>query len=355
MLKVLQIVKRFGPVGGMERYVWELSHALAELGVEVHVVCEQSPILSKHTNIYTHILGINPPKPRWLSMLQFSHQVEQWVDKNKTHSFIIHSHERTSSHHVTTFHSTLFANIRQKQWWKRLSLRVAVWLYLEKRELCSKHVKAVLPNSDLIYAELQQMYPCIGERLNKPAYPATHPIAEHSTDKKKAADKKIIFVGQEWQRKGLEKAVQIVKAIRESHPNLLFLVLGPKPDDIQHLFNDWQDGYQLLGWEESLPHLKQADLLLHPATAEAYGMAIAEASNVGVPVVISDQCGIASQVTEQSGQVLMVESSIEQWADTCINELNRTSTVTTIGKNWQELAKQHIDIYNQITTPHPSD
>ena len=38
---VVQVVRRFGCVGGMESYVWFLSHELARLDYQVVVVCEE--------------------------------------------------------------------------------------------------------------------------------------------------------------------------------------------------------------------------------------------------------------------------------------------------------------------------
>jgi len=34
-LNIVLIVRRYGPVGGMERYVWEMSREIAELGHRV--------------------------------------------------------------------------------------------------------------------------------------------------------------------------------------------------------------------------------------------------------------------------------------------------------------------------------
>ena len=38
----IHIVRRYGPVGGMERYVWELTHALAKQGQKVKIICERA-------------------------------------------------------------------------------------------------------------------------------------------------------------------------------------------------------------------------------------------------------------------------------------------------------------------------
>ena len=52
MLEVAHVVRRYGPVGGMERYVWELTHALSKLGVNVTVVCEKCFAVSANLNLH---------------------------------------------------------------------------------------------------------------------------------------------------------------------------------------------------------------------------------------------------------------------------------------------------------------
>jgi len=347
MLKTVQVVRRFGVSGGMERYVWELSHALADLGVQVHILCEQSDKNTEHKNINIHHLKRVTPKPRWLAMLRFSSNVSTWVKNNSGNDWVIHSHERTAVHHVSTFHGPPFAHIYNKPWYKRASIRVAMWLYLERRELCASQVKVILPNSDLILNDLKKMYPCAREVLLSPAYPGVNKpekIIETQKDKKV-----ILFVGKEWKRKGLEKAEKIVKKIRENDSSIELWVVGPDKKEIKHLFKDWNSGLQLFGWQDASKFMPLASLLLHPAVSEPYGMAIAEATNYEVPVVISDQCGIASQVSGGSGSVVDIKANIDEWIYSCLKELNRKDLVISVGKSWQELAQQHIEIYKKIS------
>jgi len=323
-----------------------LSHALADLDVQVHILCEQSNQNINHKNIRVHYLKRVLPKPRWLAMLRFSSNVSTWIKNNAGNDWIIHSHERTAVHHVSTFHGPPFAHIYNKPWYKRASIRVAMWLYLEHRELCASQVKVVLPNSDLIFNDLKRLYPCVRELICLPAYPG---VNKSNKIIKTQSDKKIVlFVGKEWKRKGLEKAEEIVRKLRKNDPSIEFWVVGPNENSVKHLFEDWRSGFKLLGWQDASKFMPLASLLLHPAVSEPYGMAIAEVTNYGVPVVISDQCGIASQVGAGSGSVVDIKASIDEWANTCLVELNRKDSVLGIGKSWQELAQQHVKIYKQL-------
>ena len=346
MLNIIQVVRRFGVNGGMERYVWELSHALADLDVQVHILCEQPDQDTNHKNITVHCLKRVFPKPRWLAMLRFSSNVSSWIKNNANSNWVIHSHERTTVHHVSTFHGPPFAYVYSKPWWKRASIRVVMWLYLERRELCASQVKAILPNSDLIYDDLSKLYPCVRKRLLSPAYPG---VSKPIFTSKKESDKKVVlFIGKEWKRKGLEKAEKIVKNLRQNDASVEFWVIGPEKDAIEYLFKDWNSGFKLLGWQDASKFMSLASLLLHPARSEPYGMAIAEATNYGIPVVVSNQCGVASQISNRSGSVLDVEDSIDEWANSCLTELSRKDPVLGIGKSWRELAQQHIEIYRKL-------
>ena len=133
-LRFVQIVRRFGPVGGMERYVWELSTQLHKLGHHVTVVCERSYVV-KPEGIDVFELGEVKPRPRWIAAFRFDHRFSQWLVSHPQPDSIIFSHERISSHDITTFHGSLFATVLERPWWKLISLRIAMQLYLEKREL----------------------------------------------------------------------------------------------------------------------------------------------------------------------------------------------------------------------------
>ena len=348
MLEVFQVVRRFGKDGGMELYVWELSHALAKQGVIVHILCEELTDKVDHHNISVNCLNTVTKKPRWLAMLRFSYKVSRWFKNKPLSDYIIHSHERTAVHQVTTFHGSPFAHILNKPFWKRLSLRVNIWLFLERRELCSNQVKVVLPNSDLILKDLKLFYTCIEERMFPPAYPGVEDLNIKSQNLENRKNV-ILFIGKEWKRKGLKFSIEIVEKMRIHDDTIELWVLGPETQSIKHLFKNWKDGYKLLGWNEPKKYLPKARLLIHPAISEPYGMVISEATNYGVPVVISNNCGIASQITKKSGRVLNLDDSIDEWIKACSLEIKRDDLAHKVGKSWIELANDHIKIYDSIS------
>ncbi len=296
----VHVVRRYGPVGGMERYVWELTRALAGAGHPVTVLCERLHAPAP-AGIAVHELGEVAPRPRWLALLRFSRRVERWLRRHPQPGAIVHSHERLGVHQVTTFHGPPFATVFERPWWRRVSLRVGMQLWLERRELLGAGVRAVVPNSQLIAQQLLRYYPSVGPRLTAPVPPGVAAGPARPATAVPADGGVIGFVGKEFRRKGLEQAVAIVAELRRRRPRAELWVVGPDPAEVEALFDRWQGGYRLLGWSNEASVYAGFDLLLHPAAAEPYGMVIAEAMAAAVPVVISDRCGIAPDVANEAG------------------------------------------------------
>ncbi len=342
-MNIIQVVKRYGPVGGMERYVWELTLELQKLGHQVTVLCEHCHT-EKPAGINVIELGETAKRPRWLSQVRFSRRVTRWVRENPCADRIIHSHERLGIHDVTTFHGPPFATIYEKGWWRFISLRVWVRLYLEHRELNT--AKLIVPNSSFISGQLSHYYPQMAKKLSVPIVPGVLPVQQREA-RSVAADAGVVcFVGWEWQRKGLPMALEIVAALRLTRANLELCVVGPKPSELENLFAAWHGGYRLLGWREDNDYFSEVDVLLHPAKAEPYGMVISEAMAARVPVVISDVCGAAEQVTPDAGTVLSLNAGLDAWVCAIEEQLSRTDTVPQYMRSWREVAQEYEIIYS---------
>lgn len=343
-MNIVQVVKRYGPVGGMERYVWELTRELQQLGHQVTVLCERC-----HADMPAGInvveLGETAKRPRWLSQVRFSLRVTRWVHDNPCAVRVIHSHERVGVHDVTTFHGPPFATIYEKGWWRFISIRVWVRLYLERRELATAQV--IVPNSSFIRRQLAHYYPEMAAKLSAPITPGILRILPREPRIVAADGGVVCFVGWEWQRKGLPMAIEIVAALRRTRPNLELWVVGPGPSELEPLFAGWTGGYSLLGWRDDNAYFSEVDVLLHPAKAEPYGMVISEAMAARVPVVISDVCGAAENVTQDAGSVLPLDASIVTWAGAVEQQLNRNEPVPQFDRSWGKVAQEYESVYRE--------
>jgi UDP-glucose:(heptosyl)LPS alpha-1,3-glucosyltransferase len=334
----------------MENYVCELSRALLGLGQKVTIICESREQEVLPQGLELIVVGNRYHKPRWLAQWGFSQKVSQFIGQNTYSDTIIHSHERSSVHHVSTFHGPPFL-MRKNRLLDVLSPRIAMWTKLEKKELMGTQVLAILPNSPLIGGQLKSLYPAAAAKVLEPAYPGV--IDSFSKITRHTDGVTVGFLGREWKRKGLDVACQILQKLRETVPEAHFLVAGCDAQEIAHLFNGWsKDSYTLLGWiAEPSDFLGKVDLLLHPARSEPFGMAIAEANAVGIPVVVSNHCGIAALVGPEQGFVCPLEldaPSVELWVDACLSILNSKPIVTSMNLSWDTLAQQHIRLYREL-------
>lgn len=344
-MEIIHIVRRYGPVGGMERYVWETTCALARQGHQIQVLCEYC-IAEKPQGVTVHELGAMIYRPRWLYYWRFSRRVEKWLRTHPHPGCLIHSHERVGVHDVTTFHGPPFASVRAKPWWKKISLRVAMQLFMERREL--RVAQRIVPNSTVIAQQLAHYYPEYAHKIVAPIVPGVLPGTVR-TPRDVPRDGGIIgFVGKEWQRKGLPLAVEIVAQLRRKRPSAELWVIGPEESDIRHLFIGWQGGYRLFGWREDAAYFQEIDVLLHPARAEPYGMVISEAMAARVPVVVSDACGAAERVTDAAGEVLTLDDPVEKWRDAVEKQLERAEAPPLFERGWDVVARECETIYRTL-------
>lgn len=343
-MNILHVVRRYGPVGGMERYVWETTRELAALGHHVEVICERCHA-EKPVGIAVHEIGEIAPRPRWLSLLRFGRRAARWLAENPRPGFVIHSNERLAFHHVTTFHGPPFATIFDKPFHRLLSLRVWMQLYLERRELAS--ARCIVANSSVVRAQLDRYYPRFSARLTYPVAPGVAPMPPRQWCPAHENGGVVAFVGKEWQRKGLPLAVRIVEALRRTRPALELWVAGPAAREVEHLFAGWQGGYRLLGWREDTDYLQHVDVLLHPAGAEPYGMVISEAMAAQVAVVVSDACGAAADVAPAAGSVVPLQAELAEWQAALEKQLQRTEAPPVFVRGWRDVAREYEAIYRQ--------
>jgi glycosyltransferase involved in cell wall biosynthesis len=136
-----------------------------------------------------------------------------------------------------------------------------------------------------------------------------------------ASEKVILYVGRISRIKNLEQLVQAFKML--ARPATKLVLLGPtdEPDYLARL-KVLIAGNGLAGevifagalYEaEKLPAFAAADLLVLPSEFESYGLAAAEGVAAGIPVLITDTCGIAPLIHRRAG--LSVPVNIQSLAD----------------------------------------
>ncbi len=342
---VIQIVRRFGPVGGMESYVWYLSHELIRLGYQVTVICEQCES-EPDPSVRLIALPVSIQRRRWKAMKDFNRQLDHLFQSHpELLNMIIHSHERTAWHHVTTFHGPPMKKAPSLPWYKKFSSRLTYWLDAEYRELCSAQVQRVVPVSKMIGRQLVQQYPESRSHMTEPAYPALNESLPKSF-RQFNNPMKLLFVGKEWKRKGLPKAVEICLALAEEY-SVQLDVFGVNEHHVPKNLN--HSIVKFHGYQTDIP-FDTYDLMIHPAIAEPFGMVVLEALAKGCRVLVSDRVGAAEKKHE--GLVSMrLDAPLLMWVEAAVkliakipDQLPQFETWTDVAVYYDEIVYKHVSV-----------
>ena len=340
---VIHIVKRFGRVGGMESYVWHLAHGLANRGVDIVIICEQI-CESPEESIRMIQVEPSPERPRWKSMIMFRARVEQRIrEEFYGQAILVHSHERSLCHQVTTFHGPPIESPKWFGWLSRLNWRVGAWQQMEYDELLRPNVQMILPVSGQVRGALTSRYPEIVRKPIEIAWPGVETLPAVHVQERDLPQFKAVrfgFVGREWRRKGLDIAVQVVEEFRKVSPKSTLTVFGVSSKELPRVMRQ-RDWIIHRGWVTEVPWL-EFDLLLHPARKEPFGMVVPEARSYGTPVVMSSAVG-AADLEFSDTEVVDLNASMDEWCVAIQKVCNKASGTSEVKWTWDDLVNRHLE------------
>lgn len=335
--RVLHVVRRFGPVGGMERYVWRLTSELLELGVEIDILC-QSIECDVDPRITVHQLAPSTDRRRWKAMRDFRNKCDQfWLEFQAKDDVIVHSHERCSFHHVTTFHGPPMPSLEFVPWYQKFSRRIRAWKRWEMEEILGSQVQCVVPVSLFLRSELEYLYPSVNQKFQIVIPPGIN--SEKNASFVRPVDGlRCIFVGKEWRRKGLERAIEILAKVNKRGLPLTLDVYGPDSKEVDlGILPPW---VKLKGYVNDIP-FSQYDLLIHPATKEPFGMVVTEALSNGCRALISDKVG-ARDLRHPAIRVVEVDSHDGVWISALDELIEEAGDIAYEFQTWRDAASNYL-------------
>jgi UDP-glucose:(heptosyl)LPS alpha-1,3-glucosyltransferase len=127
-----------------------------------------------------------------------------------------------------------------------------------------------------------------------------------------------LMVGSGFKTKGLDRSIRALAALPESERNRtwLFVVGRGRARSFTRLAARLGVGarLRLVGGRDDIGRfMLGADVLLHPARTETYGMVLLEAMASGLPVLVSEACGYACHV-RQADAGLVIPAPFHQTA-----------------------------------------
>ena len=104
----------------------------------------------------------------------------------------------------------------------------------------------------------------------------------------------------------------------------------------------------LLGYQKNIWRLlKSCNIFVHPAYAEGFGVAIAEAMMEGKAIVVSDAGALPELIENEKSGLVISPFDARAWADAIMRLVNNPELACKLGINAQKIANERfsVDVY----------
>ena len=142
----------------------------------------------------------------------------------------------------------------------------------------------------------------------------------------------MIFIGQVIHRKGLDLLLQAMAPIFADFPDVHLTIIGGG-SSLQQLQSQTRElnitNYVhfegVISSEKVFERLSRADLLVLPSRWDGWGMVVNEALSVGVPVIVSSQCGASDLVESGINGYIFYSGNVEDLRRCIVEFVNKRS------------------------------
>lgn len=173
-------------------------------------------------------------------------------------------------------------------------------------------------------------------------------------------DVMLLFVGGDWERKGLPYLIEAVSLISRQDVKLLVVGRGDASFYEGRARNKGINermvfvGHSASIWE----YYGAADILILPTLYEPFGLVITEAMASGLPVITSRAAGAADLITDGIDGFLMDDPTDATDLAAKINlllsdaklrsDIGKKARLTAERASWDEIAKRTLEVYNTL-------
>lgn len=290
-MKVLH-VHRIGGIGGSERHLLTLLPALAERGVDVSFLGLDDT--SRAPDPFYEALAVpyeRLPAPRDLDV-----RLARGVRRATRKADLVHTH---------LVHADVYGALGSRRLVSTKHnddpFRAGAFRYVE-RVLARRAAKIVAITTALARFQVER----VGLPLEKVEVihygldDLPEPWGANPTDSVPDGAQVLLAISRLEAQKGVDVAVRALPSIRARHPNAALVVLGEGPQraELSALARELEVPVHLLGRVPDVTAwLRRADVLVHPARWEGFGLALLEAMLAAKPVVATNVSSIPEIVT----------------------------------------------------------
>jgi glycosyltransferase involved in cell wall biosynthesis len=162
----------------------------------------------------------------------------------------------------------------------------------------------------------------------------------------------VLFLSRLDAKKGLDLLLSAFASVRAQIPSACLVLAGEGQSDFVESMRSQARALGIaseivwtghLSGDDKRAVLADADLFVLPSYSENFGMAVAEAMAAGVPVVISDQVGIHSDV-RRKGAGLVVRCDADELTGALVSLLTDTTLRRSMGQAGRSLVREHYSL-----------
>jgi glycosyltransferase involved in cell wall biosynthesis len=302
-------VHRIGGIGGSERHLLTLLPALAARGVDVRFLGlddtsrEPEPFYEELTVPYVRVRAPRDVDPRLAWQVR-----AETRDADIVHTHLVHADVYgalgarrlvSTKHNDDPFRSGAFRFVEQA-----LARRAAKVIAITEALARFQVQRVGLPAAkvEVVHYGLDELPPAWGS--NPP-------------DRVDPAARVLLAVCRLEPQKGLDLLVRALPKVRAAHPTAELVVLGegPQRTELEALARNLHVPVHLLGRVPDVAvWLRRADLVVHPARWEGFGLALLEAMLASKPVVASKVSSIPEIVADRETGLLVPPDNPEALA-----------------------------------------
>lgn len=357
-----------GSVGGMERVLTQLALGLRRRGYEVTVIAYACELPAGSGVTFRKVRG--PSRPFVLSypwfMLAATLAVRRWRRGLvlATGAIILNHVDLVAIHYC---HHVGPATPSRASWPFRLNAKVSALLGRAAERLCfpRNRPRWFVCVSDGVAEEIREHFPAYAARtITIPNGVDVDAFAPGSRREEVAALREAlaidpqrrvaIFVGSEWQRKGLEPVIRAV-ALAEGW---LLLVVGSGDRDRYEALADELGVANAIRWtgvsRDVAPLYQLADAFVFPTSYEAFPLVALEAAASGLPILATPVNGVRELVTDGVNGFLIapdprdIAGRLRTLADdpALLERLGRAARSAALEYSWEKMIERHHQLYS---------
>jgi UDP-glucose:(heptosyl)LPS alpha-1,3-glucosyltransferase len=357
-IEIVHIVRDNHPYGGISGVVYFLDRALQARGVISHVITlKDFGGLGKrwvNSRIHQKLLYIR-------EVLLFTFYGSYAARKARGPNTVVIVHGDAIGGDIYVDHGLHKAVVLNKPW---MFVRNPIHIFLLAREEIRhrfKTYKRIVLLSEYSVQAIKKYYPFVADDkiITIPNGVDLERYSLQRLESKEPASLRLIFIGHEFERKGLR---YVIEALAKLPPSVHLSVAGGAAEDIashSRLAASFQvaERVHFLGRRKDIPALLAgSDVLLLPSSFESWGLVVLEAMAAGVPVLCT-AVGCAEEVIKdgQNGFIIQRSSAdIATKIKICmadpkiLSDMRRGARETAQHYSWDAIAEKYLELARDI-------